>query len=299
MYIFDAYTRFFGRDFYEFQTVPRPDGGSEILLMQRGRDDSGDRLPVAHRRRLLDDMDKCGVSRAVVYASVPPQMSVVGEAALESNGRLVPFAVVNPLSQSSLAQLGTLQERYRFRGMILFPFLHEYAVGGREAAAALDFAAAHDMVVFFHCGAARTEVRRLIGLDSSSPIDHGRTKSLIAAVKSRADQMFTVPYSGEHQFEEFLELGASCPNVHAITVGSSAGTHDRAPSLTLADWFSETRRVYGEKRILYASGSEGSAEGYRKDVLEAQIAAMIEAGFTEAGRAAVLGGNLSRLLGEA
>jgi predicted TIM-barrel fold metal-dependent hydrolase len=296
MDIFDAYTRFFGRDFYEFQTVQRPDGETEILLKQLVRGDGDDRLLAAHRRRVLANMDACGVSRAVVYASVPQEMSAVGEAALESNGRLVPFAAVNPLSHSSLAVLGELQRRHVFRGLILFPFMHKYALDGSDAAAVFDVAATHDMVVFVHCGAARAEVRKLLGLDARSSTDYGRPKDLIAVAKTRIDQTFAVPYSDEYPFEEFLELGASCPNVYANTVCSIAAVSDRKQTPSPADWFSETKRVYGDKRILYGSDSDGSTEGYRKDVLEAQIAAMIEAGFEEAERAAVLGGNLTRLL---
>jgi predicted TIM-barrel fold metal-dependent hydrolase len=181
--------------------------------------------------------------------------------------------------------------------MILFPSMHGYDVGGGETATALDFAADHNMIVCVHFGAPRIEARTLIGLDPGSRIDHGNPKDLIPAAQSRADSTFTVPYSGGDQLEEFLGLGDSCPNVYANIVGSGVAVDDRKRTTTLADVFSETRRAYGIQRILYGSDSGGFSQGYREDVLEAQIVAMIEAGFTDVARAAVLGGNASQLPG--
>lgn len=296
MYIFDAYTRFFGRDFYQFQTVRQADGSTEIRLKQGDNGGSDNRQVSAHRRSVLEAMDSCGVSGAVIYAAVIQEMDAVGEAARQSGGRLVPFAAVNPASPSSLAALDRLRPRYGFRGLIMFPSMHGYAIGDGNAAAVLDYATTHNMVVYVHYGAPRVEVRALIGLDPDSTIDRGHPENLIPVARSRADLTFTVPFSGGSQLEEFLALGDSCPNVCANIVGSGAAGDHRKRTKTLAGIFSETRRAYGVQRILYGSDSGGFSQNYREDVLETQIAAMIAAGFTEVERAAVLGGNASRLL---
>jgi predicted TIM-barrel fold metal-dependent hydrolase len=71
---------------------------------------------------------------------------------------------------------------------------------------------------------------------------------------------------------------------------------DLDPPLTLVEVFQRTKSALGAERILFGSDSGVFPRGYRADILRAQSDAMQEAGFTDAERAGVLGGNLSRLI---
>lgn len=299
MDIFDAHTHFLSREYYEFQTARQPDGTEEIVLKQTEEsgpgappDDSAGRLG-----GVLDDMDACGVARAVTYAAVPQEMEVVGRTALRSNDRLIPYAAVNPASPASLELLRSLQPRYRFRGLVLFPVMHSYSIDGDRAANALDYARSNRMVVLVHYGWLPVGIRTLIGLDPELPPDRGHPSDLMPVARARQDQHFVAPCPGASFFEEFLELGISCPNVYADTAGSVSWVDaDRQPS-ALANMFERMRRAYGVERILFGSDSGGFPPGYRTDIRDAQCSAMVAAGFTEGERTAVLGLNLSRLLG--
>jgi predicted TIM-barrel fold metal-dependent hydrolase len=65
--------------------------------------------------------------------------------------------------------------------------------------------------------------------------------------------------------------------------------------LTLAEVFQKTRAVFGVERILFGTDSGVFPRGWRKDILEEQTQAMVQAGFSAAEMDMVLGGNAERL----
>jgi cytosine/adenosine deaminase-related metal-dependent hydrolase len=130
MHVFDAHTHFFSRVFYEYQARKAPAGDVPFLLDKMAR--SGIDVPgedvEAHRDRIISQLDDNGVDRAVTFASVPDEMEVVGQAARSSDGRLVPFASVNPMVPETLKRFESLNDHYDYKGLILFPQAHDYAV---------------------------------------------------------------------------------------------------------------------------------------------------------------------------
>lgn len=210
---------------------------------------------------------------------------------------MVAFAMVNPKAPATLEGLEALQPALYFRGMLLFPAMHDYAMGSPEAARAIDVARRHRLVVFVHCGKLRVNVRRFIGLDPDFPADKSRPRDLTLRARANPDLAFVVPHFGSGCFEELLELGAACPNVYTDTAGSNGWILGHDPPLSLAEVFAATRDAFGAHRILFGSDSGVFPRGYRSDVLHAQIETMRAAGFTDSERDGVLGGNLERLLG--
>ncbi len=298
MHIFDTHLHFFSRAFYEFQ-AGQVEGGDVAALLERlirnGIEVPGDDM-AALRDRIIADLDAHGINRAVTFASVPGEMEVVGEAALTSGGRLIPFAMVDPTQPQTLDKLESLQERYHFRGMLLFPAMRDYGIGDDVAVPALDLARKHGMLVFVHCGLLRLNVRAALGLEPEFPLDRGHPQDLIPVAKARPDQTFVVPHFGAGFFDEFLRLGKACPNVYADTAGSNTWGMFQAPALYLEDLFEQAVEFFGVERILYGSDTAGYPRGYRKDVLDAQTRAMQDAGIQPPDQGLILGGNLSKLL---
>lgn len=298
MHIFDAHTHFFSRVFYE--TLAGAVGQGSIdehlaTLERRGIEvPSGD--TDAHLNRLVKEMDEHGIDRAVTFASVPEEMETVGAAAASSGGRLVPYAMVNPTDPETVRQLAACQPQLGFKGMILFPQMHDYGIGDVVVQPTLDLAREHDLVVFVHCGLLRVPTRPMLGLDPDFPLARGHPEDLIPVAKSRPDQMFIVPHFGAGFFDEFLRLGKSCKNVYADTAGSNSWGMFQAPPLYLEDLFEQAVEAYGIERILFGSDTGGFPRGYRRDVLDAQVRAMVDAGIAYADRELILGGNLAKLL---
>ncbi len=298
MHVFDAHTHFFSRTFYEYQARKAPAGDVPSLLDKMARagiDVPGENVG-AHRDRIISELDDNGIDRAVSFASVPDEMEIVGQAARSSNGRLVPFAAVNPLDPETLKRLELLHSHYDYKGIILFPQAHDYAIGGEEAAAALDLARRLGAVAFVHCGLLSVPVRSIVGLEPHFPLERGHPEDLIPVARARPDQVFIVPHFSAGFFDEFLKLGRMCPNVYADTAGSNSWGMFQTPPLYLEDLFKETVAVYGVERVLYGSDTAGFPRGYRNDVRDAQIRAMHDAGIGAADQELILGGNLAKLL---
>lgn len=299
MEIFDCHTHFFSRTFYETQAAQVPGGDVEVLLA--GLSEEGMEVPgeevAPHRDRIVADLEKNGVSHAVIFASVPQEIKIVAEAAFDSGGKLVPFAVVDPRDPVTLENLDLLQPHYAFRGMMLFPAMHDFGIGDRIAEYPLNLASEHGLPVFVHCGVLKVKVRHLLGLNGEFPLDRAHPRDLIPVAESRVDTSFIVPHFGAGLFDEFLELGQACPNVYADTAGSNnwAARHD--PPLLLSDLFARTKEVFGPERILFGSDSGSYPRGYRRDILEAQLEAMKSAGFSDEERQMVMAENLKSLIG--
>ena len=300
MNVFDAHTHFFGREFYEYQAT-LVDGADPETTLDRIRA-GGIEVPepdaTAHAARWIREMDRHRISRAALFASIPEEMIVVGEVAAASGGRFVPFAAVNPAVPVTLSALRGLLPRFSFRGMLFFPAMHDYSIQAPEVTAALELAKAHAMVAFVHCGRLKVGVRELIGLDPEFPVGRSRPRDVAAVARAHPDVAFILPHFGAGFFEEALDLAAAYSNVYMDTAGSHSWTTQHTPPLSLIDIFRQTRDAIGAERILFGSDSGVFPRGYRADLLLAQIDAMIEAGFSAGEREAVLGGNLTRLLGK-
>jgi predicted TIM-barrel fold metal-dependent hydrolase len=296
--VFDAHTHFFGREFFDFQTtlVSGVDAAAALDRIRAGGIDVPERDAAAHAARWTEELDRHSIKRASLFASVPQEMVTVGEIAAASHGRFVPFAMVNPQASATIERLYALQPRLRFRGMLLFPAMHDYSIQSPDVTATLEVARAHDMIVFVHCGRLRVGVRKLIGLDPDFPAERSRPRELAAVARAHRDVAFIVPHFGAGYFDEALDLAAACHNVYLDTAGSNGWADDASPPLTLPDVFRHAKDAVGTERILYGSDSGIFPRGYRADVLRAQMDAMTAAGYTNAEREAVLGGNLSRLL---
>jgi predicted TIM-barrel fold metal-dependent hydrolase len=298
VHVFDAHTHFFSRAFYEFQARQVKDGDVEALLAKftrNGVDVPGESVS-AHRDRIIEELDRNGVDRAVTFASIPDEMEIVGEAAAGSDGRLIPYAMVNPLAPATLTKLESAHERYRYHGMLLFPAMHDYGIGDEAVGAALDLARKLDLVVFVHCGLLRVTIRAILGLESDFPMKQGHPQALMSVAKARPDQTFVIPHFSAGFFDELLLLGKECPNVYVDTAGSNSWGMFQAPPLYLEDLFEQSVDVFGVERILFGSDTAGFPRGYRNDVLSKQVRAMHDAGIRTADQELILGGNLAKLL---
>ena len=222
--IFDAHIHFFGREFYAFQTtlISREDPETILGRIRAG----GVEIPgpdgQAHGTRWIAELDRNGVDRAVLFASCPTEMKTVGEVATKHPLRFVPYTVVNPNAPATLDLLESLMPKLHFKGILLFPAMHDFAIQSPEAARAIDLAKRHRLVVFVHCGKLRVNVRKLVGLNADFPAEKSRPSDLLSVARANPDVRFVVPHFGSGWFEEALTLGAACPNVYTDTAGSNA-----------------------------------------------------------------------------
>ena len=107
---------------------------------------------------------------------------------------------------------------------------------------------------------------------------------------------FIVPHFGAGLFREALMAADLCANVHLDT-SSSNGWIRYHPGLTLESVFRTALAVAGPTRLLFGTDSSFFPRGWQKPILDQQMAALNEAGVSDADQALVLGGNFDRIFG--
>ena len=90
---------------------------------------------------------------------------------------------------------------------------------------------------------------------------------------------------------------AWCENVYLDTSSSNDWMRLQVAPVTLYDAFARALDVAGPRRLLYGTDSSTFPRGYRRDLLEAQLAVLDDLGVAGDDRDAILGGNLARILG--
>jgi uncharacterized protein len=245
------------------------------------------RDPAELARDWAAELDRHGVERCVLIASVPGDEASVLAALDACPGRFFAYAMVNPLADGAAVAEG-------LHAICLFPAMHRYSIQDPRVEPLLDQAAERGAAVFVHCGVLTVGVRGALGLPSpfdmrfSNPIDlHG--------VALRHPRLrFIVPHFGAGYFREALMLASLCPNVYLDT--SSGNSWMRYEGLDLATVFARTLAVTGPKRLLFGTDSNLSfPRGWHARVFDTQVQALAGLGLSRADAHAIFGGNLERL----
>lgn len=301
MTLCDAHLHFFSYDF--FAALARLKNANDQLenvladLAARTKIQLPQRDVRAHLDLWLAELERNEVARAIVFASVPEEVAAVGEALQLARGRLTGFFLMHPLAEHSATRLRQIAAQYDYRGVMLFPALHHYHVNDAALLPFFEAAAASSLHVFVHFGILQVKLRDALGLPRlynsafANPLD-------LQAVANRFPQLrFIIPHFGCGFWRETLMLGMQCENVFVDTSSSNNWMAAQEMPLTLAEVFHRTKAVFGAERMLFGTDSGVFPRGWRKDIFEAQLAAMRAAEFSEREIALVLGENTERLLG--
>lgn len=301
MQVIDFHAHFFGRAFFETLARQSPLQGDVETRLARLVERTGIELPDAdplrHAERWLGELDRHKVERMCTFASVPEEVESVCAAARASNGRLLAFAIVNPRVDGAATRVRALLEAGAIRGVLLFPAMHHYHVGGPEARALLEALDEHRGVCFAHCGVLVVKLRDLLGLPRPQDLSYANPLDVIPAANAHPRVAFVIPHFGAGFFRETLLAGASAANVHVDTSSSNAWVATQAPKPTLLEVFARALEVFGHTRILFGTDSNVFPAGFRKDRFDEQNALLGTLGISSAAKAAIFGGNARTLLG--
>jgi predicted TIM-barrel fold metal-dependent hydrolase len=298
MPVADAHVHFLSRRFFELLGEQKP--GLTLESMERAL---GWRMPPEKPEALAhawaEELDRHGVSRAVLIASMPGDETSVAAAAATHPSRFYGYFFVNPLAADVITRLQGALDAGTMRGICLFPAMHRYSIQGDPARAVLDVIAATRpaTVVFVHCGVLTVGVRKKLGIPSlfdmrySNPID-------LHAVASRYPQIrFVVPHFGGGYFREALMLADLCPNVFLDTSSSNRWMLYDPSGLDLRQVFRRALDVVGPKRLLFGSDSSFFPRGWVTEVFREQAKVVYELGSSEEHARLIFGENLVHLLG--
>jgi hypothetical protein len=282
MFLFDSHLHFFSYDFFlalARQKDPFVNVEEELdQLVAVTKIELPSRKVSAHLKRWQEELNRHRVDRGVLFASLPEEIVAVAEALQLANGRFAGYFLINPKNNGSVELLHKLSEQLGYRGVMLFPALHHYHVYDEGLLPFFEAATDRRLQVFVHFGILQIKLRDALGLprvyDSrfAMPLD-------LQPVANRFRQThFIIPHFGCGFFRETLMIAT------------------QPEKLKLAEVFQRTAAIFGVERILFGTDSGVFPRGWRKDVFEAQVEAMKQAGFSAAAMELVLGENMRRLL---
>src|SRR5215470_3825467 len=123
------------------------------------------------------ELDRHGVARAALIASVPGDEMSVAAAVAHRPDRFYGYFMVNPLAADALERVEKALAA-GLRGICFFPAMHRYPINDPRVDTILQLASTRTgVVIFVHCGLLTVGVRRKLGLASpfdmrySNPID--------------------------------------------------------------------------------------------------------------------------------
>lgn len=300
MGVIDFHMHFFGRVFFETLAAQSPlpgDVGSRLadVTKRTGLELPGPD-PAAHARRWLAEADRHGVERLCAFASVPEEIPSLAQAARASEGRIVPFALVNSTVAGAAAKVRALIAEQGFGGVLLFPAMHHYRVGDAACAELLGALNEARAICYVHCGVLVVKLRDLLGLPRPMDLAFADPLSLVPAANRFPDVRFVIPHFGAGFLREALMAGAQCPNIHVDSSSSNSWRATQEQPITLPQVFQRALGVLGPERILFGTDSNVFPAGWRADRLAEQRAALQAAGADAGTVDMVLGGNARRLL---
>jgi predicted TIM-barrel fold metal-dependent hydrolase len=291
--IFDSHVHFFSHRFFSLIAAQKGCSLEQAQTLLGWEFPDAD--PRALAARWAAELDRHGVARAVLIASLPGDAESVAEAVRAFPSRFVGFAMVDPAAEGAAALVSGLLDA-GVRGICLFPAMHRYSMAGEQAEAVVSVAASRPgTVVFVHCGALSVGIRGKLGLPSAFDLRFSNPLELHLPAQKYGKTRFIVPHFGGGMFREALMLCDLCPNVYLDTSSSNSWMRYFDGGWTLAKVFARAAEVAGWDRLLFGTDSSFFPRGWQRSVFDAQAAAMREAGAGREQAEMVFGGNLRRM----
>jgi predicted TIM-barrel fold metal-dependent hydrolase len=273
----DAHVHFFSHQFFQSLAAQKK------TIAQSLGPELGWHIPEAHPVRLAEtwirELDRHGVERCVLIASVPGDHESVVAAVAHAPQRFFGYTMVNPTASDTVAHVEAALASGHIRGLCFFPAMHRYSMHDDRVAALLDLAAHRPgTIVFVHCGVLSVGVRKKLGLPSlfdmrySNPID-------VHAIAMRYSALrFVIPHFGAGYLREALMLCDLCPNVYMDTSSSNSWMRYEEAHLDLRTVFRRALDVASPRRILFGTDSSFFPRGWNQQIFDAQSKALYEIG---------------------
>lgn len=292
--LFDAHVHFFSRGFYRFYAeaakVPL-----ETVAERTGAEIPGDDDPAKLAARWLSELDRNGVDRAVLIASVPGDERSVVEAVRLHRDRFSGYFLLNPKAPDALDRARRALDG-GLSGVCLFPAMHHFHPDDAALEPLFAELEARSAVAFVHFGLLMVPIRERLGLPPAIDLAYSHPHRLHAAANRHPRLAFVIPHFGCGFLTETLMLGRQAKNVYLDT-SSSNSWMELYPGLELWRVFDLALAAFGPRRILFGTDSSAFPRGWRRDLYERQQEAVAALELSPEDRVALFGGNLARLLG--
>ncbi|HSL21798.1 MAG TPA: amidohydrolase family protein [Vicinamibacterales bacterium] len=244
--------------------------------------------------RWISELDRHGVTRAGLIASVPGDEESVAAAVARHPSRFVGFFALNAAAPDAHERARRAFGALGLRCVCLFPAMHRYRLDDVAVVRLFEIVAEHGAAVFVHCGYLSIEARTRLGLRSSFDIRLGDPLALAATAVSFPTVPVIIPHFGGGFFREALMAGEACPTIHFDTSSSNSWVRF-VPGLTLTEVFRRALAVVGPERLIFGTDSSFFPRGWRRVIHGAQRTILDELGAEPSVSAKIFSGNFDRL----
>ena len=292
----DAHVHFFSSPF--FQALARQRDATsplspEALCHELQWDAPGPAEALADR--WVAELDRHGVRRSALIASMPGDEESVSIAVRRHPDRVVGFFMVNPAADDSVPRVRRALTEQGLRVVCLFPAMHHVPLNDERTRRVVEAAAdVPGAAVFVHCGVLIVGVRRKLGLSSAFDLRLGDPLALSRLALDFPGVPFIVPHFGAGLLREALIAADVCPNVHLDT-SSSNGWIRYTPGLTLEDVFRAALAVAGPSRLLFGTDSSFFPRGWQRPIHDLQRQTLDALEVSDGDQSKIFGGNFDRL----
>ncbi|MCW5978171.1 MAG: amidohydrolase family protein [Bryobacteraceae bacterium] len=293
--VLDAHVHFFSHGFFTLLARQKDGLTLESMTSTLGWDMPPPE-PERLARRWVEELDRHGVERAALIASLPGDEASVAAAVAAYPDRFFGYFMVNPCAQDASARCRSALAS-GLRGVCLFPAMHRYSLHDERVGPVLDVAASTPgAIVFIHCGVLSVGVRNRLGLPSPFDMRFSNPIDVHALALRYPGVTFVLPHFGAGYFREALMVCGLCPNVCLDTSSTNSWMRYNPRPLDLKAVFERALDVAGSRRLLFGTDSSFFPRGWNRAIFDAQAQALSSLGAGAADAEAVFGGNLARLL---
>ena len=287
----DAHVHFFSPSFFAGL------GADRTRITQLGWEypDSVDGLGA----RWVSELDKHGVQKAALIASLPGDADAVAIAVAHNPDRFVGFFMLDPTRNDAIDYAKRALDE-GLRTICLFPAMHGYYLHDPRVADVFALAASRrggtceQVSVFAHCGVLSVGIRKKLGLPSPFDIRFGNPLDLHGVALKHPTVPVIIPHFGAGMLREALMLADCCPNVHLDT-SSSNSWMKYTPGLTLDQVFKTALDVVGPDRLIFGTDSSFFPRGWNGEVHQKQKSALDAIGVSADHQDKIFSGNFARL----
>lgn len=300
--VFDAHTHFFSHHFFATLIGQSPSLSQAADPMARVAELTGWTMPptdpVELAARWQGELDQQQIAAALMMASVPNDEDSIASAVAAFPTRILGGFFLDPTKPDAEARAQRAFDELGLRVVCLFPAMFHFSMAECAGARAVVALASErpGTAVLVHCGALSVGARRKLGLPSKFDLRYGNPLELYKLAAEFPAAKFIIPHFGAGMFREALMLADLCANVWLDTSSSNKWMNYESIPTNLSTIFRQALRVVGHERLLFGSDSSFFPRGWVSAVFDAQVEALVEIGINTDQAAAILGGNLKRIL---
>jgi len=267
--ICDAHCHFFSQGFFRVLGRELHEAGeaAEILPARLAWEAPGTDEALADR--WVAELDRHGVSKAMLIASAPGDECSVAHAVHRHPTRLAGAFMFNPALPNAEARIDRAFADPGLRMVCLFPAMHHVRLDDPAVEVVFESAERHGRVVFVHCGVLSIGARKKLGLPCRFDLRLGDPLGVAAVAVRHPSVPVVIPHFGGGMFREALMAADSAHNI-LLDTSSSNSWIKYHEGLTLRDVFARALDVVGPARLVFGTDSSFFPRGWQHGVFEAQ-----------------------------